>query len=171
MTVQVERLVVHYVDKKDETVDIHLRNDEMPVNDKVDIFIEQLHHAYNGKPGKGFCGFSPEKNGVVSSSIQSYRQGEMHFYHLTEKAADVLKEELNNLSFPLQFFDFETFSNAIPRFENMGSNDAVPIQFSNHILNIDGSLDHREFIQDKYSKNITISLVESPLSKTDNARM
>ena len=43
--------------------------------------------------------FSPEKNGVVSSSIQSYRQGEMHFYHLTEKAADVLKEELNKYAF------------------------------------------------------------------------
>lgn len=99
MTVQVERLVVHYVDKKDETVEIHLRNDEMPVNDKVNVFIDQLHHAYNGKPGKGFCGFSPEKNGVVSSSIQSYRQGEMHFYHLTEQAAEVLKEELNKYAF------------------------------------------------------------------------
>ena len=99
MTVQVERLVVHYVDKKDETVDIHLRNDEMPVNDKVNIFIEQLHHAYNGKPGKGFCGFNPEKNSIVSSSVQSYRQGDMHFYHLTEQAVEVLKEELNKYAF------------------------------------------------------------------------
>ena len=99
MTVQVERLVVHYVDKKDEMVDIHLRNDEMPVNDKVNIFIEQLHHAYNGKPGKGFCGFNPEKNSIVSSSVQSYRQGDMHFYHLTEQAVEVLKEELNKYAF------------------------------------------------------------------------
>ena len=90
-----------------------------------------------------------------SLQLESYKS-KSPIYNLNE-----IKEELNNLSFPLQFFDFETFSNAIPRFENMGSNDAVPIQFSNHILNIDGSLDHREFIQDKYSKNITISLVES----------
>jgi nucleoid-associated protein len=99
MTVQVEKLVVHYVDKKEDEVSIHLRNDEMPVNDKVNIFIEQLHHAYNGKPGKGFCGFSADKNAVVSSSIHSYNQGNMHFYHLTESAAEVLKEELNKYAF------------------------------------------------------------------------
>lgn len=99
MTVQVEKLVVHYVDKKDENVEIHLRNDEMPVNDKVEIFIEQLHHAYNGKPGKGFCGFSGEKNSVVAASLTSYRQGDLHFYHVTQQAAEVLKEELNKYAF------------------------------------------------------------------------
>lgn len=99
MTVQVDKLVVHYVDKNEEGVDIHLRNDEMPVNERVNIFIEQLHHAYNGKPGKGFCGFSGEKNSVVASSLESYRQGDMHFYHVTEQAATVLKEELNKYAF------------------------------------------------------------------------
>lgn len=99
MTVQVEKLVVHYVDKKDEQVEVHLRNDEMPINDKVNVFIEQLHHAYNGKPGKGFCGFSEEKNSIVASSVSSYQQGQMHFYHLTEQAAGVLKEELNKYAF------------------------------------------------------------------------
>ena len=77
-------------------------------------------------------------------------------YNLNE-----IKKELNNLSFPLQFFDFETFGNAIPRFENLRSNDAVPIQFSNHILSSDGSVDHREFLEDKYCKNITLNLIES----------
>ena len=77
-------------------------------------------------------------------------------YNLNE-----IKKELNKLSFPLQFFDFETFGNAIPRFENLRSNDAVPIQFSNHILSSDGSIDHREFLEDKYCKNITLNLIES----------
>ena len=99
MTTQVERLVVHYVDKKDEKIDIHLRNDEMPINDRVEVFIEQLHHAYNGKPGKGFCGFSAEKNSVVASALQSYRQGECHFWNMTEQATEVLKEELNKYAF------------------------------------------------------------------------
>ncbi|ATC94980.1 nucleoid-associated protein YejK [Pseudoalteromonas tunicata] len=99
MTTQVERLVVHYVDKKDEKIEIHLRGDEMPVNDRVEVFIEQLHHAYNGKPGKGFCGFSGQKNSVVASALQSYRQGDCHFWNMTEQATQVLKEELNKYAF------------------------------------------------------------------------
>ncbi|WP_462158103.1 nucleoid-associated protein YejK [Pseudoalteromonas sp. GB56] len=99
MTTEVKKLVVHYVDKEDENTQIHLRNDEMPINERVNIFIEQLHHAYNGKPGKGFCAFSPEKNSVVASSMQSYRNNEMGFWHVTEKAAEVLKEELDKYAF------------------------------------------------------------------------
>ncbi len=45
MTIDVKKLVVHYVDKKDDDTQIHLRNDEMAVNEKVAVFIEQLHHA------------------------------------------------------------------------------------------------------------------------------
>jgi len=99
MTTEVQKLVVHYVDKKDEKIEIHLRNDEMIVNDKVNIFIEQLHHAYNGKPGKGFCGFSGEKNGTVATAMQSYRMGDLHFWNMTEQATEVLKEELNKYAF------------------------------------------------------------------------
>ncbi|MEO2266565.1 nucleoid-associated protein YejK [Pseudoalteromonas pernae] len=99
MTTEVKKLVVHYVDKEDENTQIHLRNDEMPINERVNIFIEQLHHAYNGKPGKGFCAFSEEKSSVVASCMQSYRNHEMGFWHVTEKAADVLKEELDKYAF------------------------------------------------------------------------
>ena len=99
MTTEVQKLVVHYVDKKDEKIEIHLRNDEMIVNDKVNIFIEQLHHAYNGKPGKGFCGFSGEKNGTVATAMQSYRMGDLHFWNMTEQATEILKEELNKYAF------------------------------------------------------------------------
>ena len=99
MTTEVQKLVVHYVDKKDEKIEIHLRNDEMIVNDKVNIFIEQLHHAYNGKPGKGFCGFSGEKNSTVATAMQSYRMGDLHFWNMTEQATEVLKEELNKYAF------------------------------------------------------------------------
>ncbi|MFY8272585.1 nucleoid-associated protein YejK [Pseudoalteromonas sp. SSDWG2] len=99
MTTEVKKLVVHYVDKEDENTQIHLRNDEMPINDRVNVFIEQLHHAYNGKPGKGFCAFSGEKNSIVASAMQSYRNNELGFWHVTEKAAQVLKEELDKYAF------------------------------------------------------------------------
>lgn len=102
MTTEVKKLVVHYVEKQDEQTQIHLRNDEMHLNDKVNVFIEQLHHAYSGKPGKGYCAFSGEKSSTVASSIQSYRHNEMGFWHMTEQAAEVLKEELNKYAFSEQ---------------------------------------------------------------------
>ena len=77
-------------------------------------------------------------------------------YNLNE-----IKNEINNLKFPLQFFDFETCTNAIPRFNSLKPNDAVPIQYSNHILSVDGEMDHKEFLEDKYFKNITLNLVQS----------
>ncbi|MBQ4844981.1 nucleoid-associated protein YejK [Pseudoalteromonas sp. MMG005] len=99
MSIEVNKLVVHYVDKKDEDTQIHLRNDEMQVNDRVNVFIEQLHHAYNGKPGKGYCAFSGDKNSQVSAAMQSYRNDELGFWHMTEQATEVLKEELNKYAF------------------------------------------------------------------------
>ncbi|WP_440055844.1 nucleoid-associated protein YejK [Pseudoalteromonas sp. T1lg65] len=99
MSIEVKKLVVHYVDKHDENTEIHLRDDEMQVNDKVNVFIEQLHHAYNSKPGKGYCAFSGEKNSIVASAMQSYRNQELNFWQLTKDAAEVLKEELNKYAF------------------------------------------------------------------------
>ncbi|WP_105168514.1 nucleoid-associated protein YejK [Pseudoalteromonas sp. T1lg23B] len=99
MSIEVNKLVVHYVDKHDEDTQIHLREDEMQVNEKVNVFIEQLHHAYNGKPGKGYCAFSGEKNSQVSAAMQSYRNNELGFWHFTQQATEVLKEELNKYAF------------------------------------------------------------------------
>lgn len=99
MSVEVKKLVVHYVDKQDDDTEIHLRDDEMQINDRVNVFIEQLHHAYNGKPGKGFCAFSGEKSSVVASAMQSYRNNELNFWNLTQEATNVLKEELNKYAF------------------------------------------------------------------------
>ncbi|MCF6435258.1 MULTISPECIES: nucleoid-associated protein YejK [Pseudoalteromonas] len=99
MSIEVNKLVVHYVDKHDEDTQIHLREDEMQINDKVNVFIEQLHHAYNGKPGKGYCAFSGEKNSQVSAAMQSYRNNELGFWHFTQQATEVLKEELNKYAF------------------------------------------------------------------------
>ncbi|MCF2860388.1 nucleoid-associated protein YejK [Pseudoalteromonas sp. SMS1] len=99
MSIEVKKLVVHYVDKRDEETEIHLREDEMVINDRVNVFIEQLHHAYNGKPGKGYCAFDGDKNSTVASAMQSYRNSELGFWHMTQQATEVLKEELNKYAF------------------------------------------------------------------------
>ena len=57
-----------------------------------------------------------------------------------------LKSDLDSLTFPLYFFDFETVSCAVPRVLDTRPWQQVPFQFSLHILHEDGSLEHKESI-------------------------
>ncbi len=99
MSTEVIKLVVHYVDKRDEQAHIHLRNDEIPHSERVDVFMSQLHQAFTAKPGKGYCAFSAEKNSIFASNLVSYQNQDQSFYGLTAAACDVLKEELNKYAF------------------------------------------------------------------------
>lgn len=63
-----------------------------------------------------------------------------------------IKEELDALTFPLYFFDYEAFGPAIPAFNGYGPYKHIPFQFSLHILkNPDAPLEHVEFLHDVLS--------------------
>jgi hypothetical protein len=53
---------------------------------------------------------------------------------------------INRLHYPLHFLDYETFQLAVPAFEGCLPWSQVPFQYSVHILQADGALDHREFL-------------------------
>ena len=55
---------------------------------------------------------------------------------------------LNAVRWPLMFLDFETCQSAIPRFTGTGVYRQLPVQWSLHVLQRDGTLHHREFIHD-----------------------
>jgi hypothetical protein len=57
-----------------------------------------------------------------------------------------LKEELEDMEFPVHFLDFETFGLAIPRYAGTRPYQAVPFQWSDHILHKDGKIEHREYL-------------------------
>ncbi|MCF7802705.1 MAG: DUF2779 domain-containing protein [Candidatus Marinimicrobia bacterium] len=57
-----------------------------------------------------------------------------------------IRQELARLEYPLYFLDFETDNPAVPRFEGMRPYDQFPFQYSCHILQEDGSLDHVEYL-------------------------
>jgi len=60
---------------------------------------------------------------------------------------DGIRSEIGNLTLPLYFLDYETFSPAIPLFEGFGPFDKVPFQFSLHILREPhGELLHVEYL-------------------------
>ena len=63
----------------------------------------------------------------------------------------IIKDFIETVKFPINFFDFETFQNAIPRFEGQRPYMQIPFQYSLHILHEDGRLEHKEFLGDENS--------------------
>jgi len=66
---------------------------------------------------------------------------------IIDKAA--IKEIFTNFEHPLYFIDYETFNAAIPKYKNYHPYDHIPFQWSLHILEKDGSINHHEFIATK----------------------
>ena len=60
-----------------------------------------------------------------------------------------IKVFLEQLVYPLSYFDFETFMDAIPRFDNQRPYQQMPFQYSLHIESSDGTLEHKEFLADE----------------------
>ena len=63
----------------------------------------------------------------------------------------IINEFIETVKFPINFFDFETFQNAIPRFDKQRPYMQIPFQYSLHILHEDGTLEHKEFLGDENS--------------------
>lgn len=64
---------------------------------------------------------------------------------------NIIKNFLETIEYPINFFDFETFQNAIPRFDNQRPYMQIPFQYSLHILHEDGTMAHKEFLGDENS--------------------
>ena len=64
---------------------------------------------------------------------------------------EIINDFLNTIEYPINFFDFETFQNAIPRFDGQRPYMQIPFQYSLHILHEDGTLEHKEFLGDENS--------------------
>ena len=65
----------------------------------------------------------------------------------------IIDDFVSKLSYPISFFDFETFSEPIPRFKNQRPNERIPFQYSLHIQNtpnedVNTKENHFEFLGD-----------------------
>jgi len=58
----------------------------------------------------------------------SYRTPEEHWPH--KKDIERIKEEIGKLVYPLHFFDYETYSSAVPAFDGYRPYQQIPFQFS-----------------------------------------
>ncbi|MDI3496418.1 MAG: hypothetical protein PWQ35_439 [Patescibacteria group bacterium] len=98
---------------------------------------------------------NPEKlKGVKRLQYDSLVSGKA----IINKAA--IRKELAKLKYPLQFFDYEGFTGAIPMFFGFAAYEQIPFQYSLHIMQEDGSLEHKEFLISEPSDDLTRPLVE-----------
>lgn len=59
-----------------------------------------------------------------------------------------IKHFLKSLKYPLYHFDFETFDTAIPIFDKSRPYQKIPFQYSLHIEQENGSVEHKEFLSE-----------------------
>jgi hypothetical protein len=59
-----------------------------------------------------------------------------------------IKSFLNSLNYPLYHFDFETIDTAVPIFDKSKPYQKIAFQYSLHVEQEDGSIEHREYLAD-----------------------
>ena len=80
-------------------------------------------------------------------SSKQWKQVEAVYYDRADEIdTDAIREFLDTLSYPLYHLDFETFQKAIPEYDGLSPYAQIPFQYSLHIEQADGTLEHREFL-------------------------
>ena len=80
---------------------------------------------------------------VQALQVNTVLTGEPHIN------AEALSGYLDEVRYPINFLDFETFQDAIPRFNGQGVYKNMPFQYSLHVLHETGELEHKEFLADE----------------------
>ena len=168
ITVEVEEILEGIEDRIEEILEIAARQSP------PEIFIGKHCDEPYSCPLKDRCWrFLPDNHifnlyGNKDKAAQLYNEGILSikdipdWYNLTLKQkiqlecaktekpkinkSEILKF-INNLEYPLYFFDFETFSTAIPLYEGVKPYQIIPFQYSIHILDtIDSQPRHYDFL-------------------------
>jgi len=89
----------------------------------------------------------------VTKSLSKIQQIQVNSYLQQETLIDknVIQDFIDTVQYPIHFFDFETFQEAIPRFDGQKPYMQMPFQYSLHILHENGNLEHKEFLGDENS--------------------
>ncbi len=75
-----------------------------------------------------------------SIQIKATKENKIHIQK------EQIKEFIDNIKYPIYYFDFETYAPAIPVFNNSRPYQQIPFQFSLHIEYEDGTIEHKEFL-------------------------
>lgn len=64
-----------------------------------------------------------------------------------------IKQTLDQLQYPLYFYDYETISRPVPLFEKTSPWQQVVVQYSLHKMDADGSITHREWLLEPWAQD------------------
>ena len=165
--------------KQDEIVSQLSEMEEMLKADVPNIDIGGHCGDPYGCDFRGHCWkHVPSKNSVFDISYAMGKQWKLYYqgilsiddvpdnFHLGKNATlqikhhkskeikidkEKIKKFLGTIKYPINFFDFETFQNAVPRFDKQKPYAQMPFQYSLHILHEDGTLEHKEHLGDENS--------------------
>ena len=79
-------------------------------------------------------------------SEKQYKQIEVAKQNKPYINKDLILKDIEDLKYPIHFLDYETYSWAIPKYENHKPYQNVVFQYSLHILEESGEISHKEFL-------------------------
>ena len=83
----------------------------------------------------------------IKLNAKHRRQIESILYHRADETdCKKIREFLDTLRYPLYHLDFETYQQPVPEFDGVRPYQQIPFQYSLHIEQEDGTLEHREFL-------------------------
>ena len=96
---------------------------------------------------KGIISFKDIVEKKPNLSTKQMKQVETAYFDRTDEIdPERIREFLDTLSYPLYHLDFETFQQAVPEYDGLSPYSQIPFQYSLHIEQEDGTLEHREFL-------------------------
>lgn len=98
----------------------------------------------------GIVTYEQAKAGIKLNKTQKL-QVESYLNQVTHINHNKLAEFIEQVEFPISYFDFETFNEAIPRFDGQRPYQQMPFQYSLHIETLNDDVQHNEFLADEHS--------------------
>ena len=77
---------------------------------------------------------------------------------------EAIKMILGSLKYPLYFIDYETCQYAIPEIEGTRAYQQIPFQYSLHIIDEEGNMEHKEFLAEADDENLVRHFAESMIN-------
>ena len=90
-----------------------------------------------------------ELNSIPDNIKLDKTHEKQHWVHVSQETIfdrEKISEQLNDLQYPLYFLDYETLACGIPKYDKTYPYQQTVFQYSLHILEKDGSVQHKEFI-------------------------
>ena len=89
-------------------------------------------------------------------------------FEINDRGAKIEKEAirriLSSLKYPLYFIDYETCQYAIPEIEGTRAYQQIPFQYSLHIIDEEGIMEHKEFLAEADDENLVRHFAESMIN-------